>query len=271
MPGPRARENLGCGDTSGAVAALLEEFKGNPWFTGTYWPENEFRILAMVSDVRSRFRPESTRVLDIGCGIGYVSFLLSQFGYSVTATDSWRLPERDALFEKSRIGFFHANLNDPAPLRPLPEASFEVVLLAEVWEHVLNWPLGLLHEIRRVMSPGGLLVLTTPNPSNLMNAVRLLLDRHSLWGTEAFIEKAKVVGDRIIDIGDVHYREYRTAEVVAALAKAGLKVQSVRYMGMGASRAQPLWKRAAKLMVGGTLTRFRLFASVQYVLASREP
>ena len=51
-------------------------------------------------------------------------------------------------------------------------ASFDFVLFCEIIEHLLMNPLHALREIHRVLEPGGLLVLTTPNVARLGNVLR---------------------------------------------------------------------------------------------------
>jgi SAM-dependent methyltransferase len=255
---------------SPAVDRLLRQYAENPWFVGTCWPENASRILAMISCVVHRFPPAAgSRILDVGCFNGYVSFLLSEFGYTVTATDSYSDSFRDELFRKAEVDYFVSNLNEPKTFAAIPDGSFEAILFGEVFEHVFNAPLDLLREIYRITAPGGVLILTTPNPSTFMNAVRIALDRHSLWGTPDFIEKPKSVGGRMLDAGNIHYREYRTSEVSTALLRAGFRIDEISYMGIGSSRNQPFLKRAAKLVAEKTLMKTRLFGSTQFFVAVR--
>lgn len=46
---------------------------------------------------------------------------------------------------------------------PFPDGSFQFVFMLEVLEHVPN-PFAVLSEIRRVLAPGGVLILSVPNP-----------------------------------------------------------------------------------------------------------
>lgn len=261
---------MSANETNLAIDRLLEGFKGNRWFIDQYWPENSRRVLMMLSDARSRLSPESSKVLDIGCGNGYVSSLFAMHGFKVTATDSWAIQERDAMFKEQGIEYFESNLNDPQPFKEIADESFQLVLLGEVFEHVLNHPLGLLHEIHRILSRNGILILTTPNPSTLMNAARIAFDRHSLWGTRDFIGKPKFSESRIIDAGDIHYREYTVEEVGWALNEARFSVAEIKFMGMGPAKTQPLWKRGIKMIAADTLMRLRPFACTQYVVAVRQ-
>jgi len=50
---------------------------------------------------------------------------------------------------------------------PYPDAHFEVVVCAEVIEHLTFCPSWMLYEIHRILRPGGTLVLTTPNAMRL--------------------------------------------------------------------------------------------------------
>ena len=70
------------------------------------------------------------------------------------------------------LEFQHFNIEDGA--FPFASASFDVVLLCEVLEHLQSDPVKVLLEIKRVLKPSGHLVLTTPNVSRLDNVCRML-------------------------------------------------------------------------------------------------
>jgi len=254
-----------------AIRRLLEEYAGNDWFVSTCWPENEGRVQLMMCDVLARYVPDpGVRVLDVGCFNGYISFLFSQLGYSVTATDVYESGDRERLFAESSIEFVLANLNDLDPFNRVRSDSFDVVLMGEVVEHVLNWPLGLMRNIARIMRPGGLLIVTTPNPSTVMNAMRLLLDRSLLWGGREFIEMPKSDSGRMICHGTIHYREYNAEEMRYLLDAAGFRVKQRRYLGMGSSPAQAVVKRLLKRSpIVNWLMSVRLFGRTQYLVARR--
>ncbi|HTT67041.1 MAG TPA: class I SAM-dependent methyltransferase [Gemmatimonadales bacterium] len=57
---------------------------------------------------------------------------------------------------------------------PFPDASFDHVFCIEVLEHVPN-PYGALREMHRVLRPGGVLVLSVPNPYHVKELVWNLL------------------------------------------------------------------------------------------------
>src|SRR5437773_12091547 len=53
---------------------------------------------------------------------------------------------------------------------PFPDGSYDFVFCIEVLEHVPN-PYGTLGEIHRVLKPGGVLVLSVPNPYHLKEII----------------------------------------------------------------------------------------------------
>jgi SAM-dependent methyltransferase len=256
---------------SQAVRSLLAEFAWNSWFTDSYWPENEPRIRLMARIAREQLpSPAGLRALEVGCGVGYVAYLFKLLGFDVSAVDAYDDERRDELFQKGGIPYQLTNLNDVSPLGEFPKESFDLVLLGEVFEHILNQPAGLLREIHRLLRPDGLLILTTPNPSTLANALRVLGDRYLLWGTPEFLRETKLNGDRVIDRGDIHYREYPAWVVRGLLAEIGYQVGAVRYVRTGIALKQPPMKRWLKwLLYLGGLSEVRVFAP-GYVVWARK-
>jgi SAM-dependent methyltransferase len=100
------------------------------------------------------------RVLDIGCGEGYGSCVLAQAAVSVTAVDI----SREAI-EAARAKYVAPNLayeQSSGTCIELPPSSFDLIVCFEVIEHLEDWP-ALLSEAKRLLAPGGQLVISTPN------------------------------------------------------------------------------------------------------------
>lgn len=99
-------------------------------------------------------------VLDVACGEGYGSALLGGVAKSVVGVDS----SADAVAHASRnyasqsVAFVQADATET----PLADASVDVVVCFETIEHVDDHE-GLLGEIKRVLRPDGLLLLSTPD------------------------------------------------------------------------------------------------------------
>lgn len=97
------------------------------------------------------------RLLDVGCAKGvFLSFAREQ-GWDVQGVE---VSDRVAAFCRDELGLKVASgdLLDVS----FPSDSFDVVTLWSVFEH-LHDPKATLFEIRRILRPGGLLVLAVPN------------------------------------------------------------------------------------------------------------
>lgn len=100
---------------------------------------------------------------------------------------------------------------------PLPDARFATVVLTNTFEHLRVDPGFALSEMARVLEPGGLLYLTTPNFYRLGNVVRFLLGRGLSNDPLAEYAKLRSVGH----MG--HVREYTARELENFLRQAGFE------------------------------------------------
>lgn len=100
------------------------------------------------------------QVLDVACGEGYGSQILSKVAASVTGVD---IAAETVEHARARYGSDHLRFVEAsAALLPLDDASVDVVVSFETIEHHDQHE-EMLSEIRRVLRPGGLLVLSSPN------------------------------------------------------------------------------------------------------------
>jgi SAM-dependent methyltransferase len=257
-----------------AVDALLGAFNWNPWFLNTYWPENAPRAQSIVELASKSHAPTDGKqpaVLDVGCANGYITCLFSELGFRVSAIDSYEDADRDRMFAMRGIHYAQGNLNDAAPLANVADNTMDVVVLGEVFEHILNHPAGLLQAVFRILRPGGTVILTTPNPSTLINAVRLLCDGYVLWGTPSFLRDVKLHGNAVIDRGDIHYREYPAWIVADLMKEIGFRIDSVQYYRSGIAPTHSTAKKAVKTMLNLIgLSKTRPFA-LGYIIEARKP
>ena len=100
------------------------------------------------------------RILDLGCGRGWLTSILSDYG-SVLGIDP--VP---AAIERARVLFPNLNvrLADSANLISEGlEAQFDLIVSSEVIEHVVGTQKeSFLRDIYRLLKPGGFAILTTP-------------------------------------------------------------------------------------------------------------
>lgn len=108
------------------------------------------------------------RALDLGSGPGAMADRLRQMGCDVLAADL-----SDAGFEPD-IPHINMNFNDPEFASKLGRKTFAVITAIEVIEHV-ETPIGFLRNIRHLLAPEGLAVVTTPNVDSLPARLKFLL------------------------------------------------------------------------------------------------
>ncbi len=111
-----------------------------------------------VNTVNKYARPGS-RILDMGCGNGLSSYMLSESGHRVMGTDiSAFFLSDSAHLQNDRLRYQACDALD----LPFADSSFDVVCSTELIEHVTDAPRALL-EMMRVLKDGGILVITGPN------------------------------------------------------------------------------------------------------------
>lgn len=76
--------------------------------------------------------------------------------------------------EKKSQHFSFQHFNIENDIFPYEDGEFDLVIFAEIIEHLLNDPCKVLREIKRVLKPNGTLILTTPNVARLENVTRLI-------------------------------------------------------------------------------------------------
>ncbi|WP_210318580.1 glycosyltransferase [Aureimonas endophytica] len=104
------------------------------------------------------------RALDIGCGRGEWLSLLREKGWQASGVDS-----NASMAEVAQALGIDVSVADAIEyLRGCADDSFSLITAFHVVEHLKHSALTtLLREVQRVLSPGGLVILETPNPENL--------------------------------------------------------------------------------------------------------
>jgi 2-polyprenyl-3-methyl-5-hydroxy-6-metoxy-1,4-benzoquinol methylase len=116
--------------------------------------------------------PVRSRILEVGCGAGLTAVELARRGFEVDATDT--VPEMIELTrrhgEQANVGArLRPGLNDVHALDFEGEAFDSVVALGVIpWLHS---PQTAIHEIARVLKPGGHLIVNADNAARLTDLV----------------------------------------------------------------------------------------------------
>jgi SAM-dependent methyltransferase len=163
--------------------------------------------------------------LELGANPYFTTGLLQAFtGMQLTLANYFG-PDGDAVAEQRVKMVPQANtepqwvampfrqFNIEGGLFPFEDQRFDVVLCCEIIEHLLHDPLRVLVEIKRVLKPGGRLLITTPNVARLENIVRLA--------------GGKNIHDRYSGHGPYgrHNREYTRQEIASLLEFCGFQME----------------------------------------------
>ena len=186
------------------------------------------------------------KILNVGAGQGSFTQLLEARGYEVLSSDVSK-PAVAVLESRVRGDVLQADLTD----LPLPDAAFDGVVAGEVLEHIEAEGRA-LSEARRVLRPGGVLVLSVP--------------AHPTW----FGASDRWAG---------HVRRYTRSTLTIAIDDAGFVLERLRPWGfpMSALYHRAIYdKRAAglatdgrqhqlaKTILGVVLAVDRLFVGIEY-------
>lgn len=121
-------------------------------------------ILALAGDVAGR------RILDAGCGAGPLSMVLRDRGAIVTGID---ISAGMLKLARRRLGddvcLQRADLKSPLPF---PDNAFDDVIAALVLHYLEDWTAPLA-ELRRVLTPGGRLIVSVNHPAAIYFPGRL--------------------------------------------------------------------------------------------------
>ncbi|MDQ5871092.1 MAG: class I SAM-dependent methyltransferase [Acidobacteriota bacterium] len=117
--------------------------------------------------------------------------------------------------EDYEFSFTSFNLELVPP--PFAEGSFDVVLFCEILEHLVIDPLAIFPRLYRLLKPGGLLVITTPNAVRLVNVAYLLAGSNFF---DRYHPENGVYGR--------HNREFTVGELERLLPAAGFVECEVR-------------------------------------------
>ena len=123
---------------------------------GTLDPASQYRMdktLAVMAELKIR----GAKILEVGCGTGWLSNGLSQFG-KVTACDIGSRIIEIAQAKYPQVEFHSGDIHE----LKFPLHSFDVIVTSQVLSHVADQP-DFMHRLAELLKPGGYLFLDTQN------------------------------------------------------------------------------------------------------------
>ncbi len=152
------------------------------WWSGKHrW----LRVMQNLVPIRMKFFSnvveswEGKRVLDIGCGGGFMSEALAKQGAIVTGIDPSDLAIEAARKHAQSEGLKIDYQIGTGETLPFASASFDYVVIVDVLEHVKSVSC-VINEIRRVLKPGGILLFDTINRTPLASFIYIWLGERIL-------------------------------------------------------------------------------------------
>jgi len=232
----------------------------------TFRPRHELLWHALERHLQA---PTDT-IADIGCHNGFFMRLAAELGFRrFIAVDYFPLPpERSFLAELPGVETLRRNFNAEDFLDGIEDGSVDAVVSTEVLEHLYNHPAGYLAEVWRVLRPGGVLLLTTPNPGTITKAMRALRGKPVVWGDLKFARTPKIVADsgEPLAVWDIHFREYQPSTVRTLLEELpGADIKESGFIATGPSSSGSRAGRLIRTLTWRTgLGHVRILSATQY-------
>jgi len=163
------------------------------------------------------------KLIDIGCGTGYMSYLLSRKGLKITAVDISKtsLLAFKKIAKANNINQVHSDLFD------LQCAGFDAVLSQEVLEHIENYEQALV-KMASFIKPNGYAFYCVPYKENL---------------TVKMVE-CPICGQKYNRNGHLH--SFSKELFCDCIEKAGFKIIKIRLI---VNKRITKWFKASKLMI----------------------
>jgi 2-polyprenyl-3-methyl-5-hydroxy-6-metoxy-1,4-benzoquinol methylase len=138
----------------------------------------------LLEQVFPRYFCAGERAIDLGTRSGAIALHLRDAGWEVLAADL------DPAAYRASVPFIRVDFNQENFAAQLGSGRFALVASVEVIEHVEN-PIGFLRNIRCLLKPGGVAVLTTPNVDSTPARIKFLL-RGTIRMMDAHSEKTHI-------------------------------------------------------------------------------
>lgn len=193
------------------------------WFPGH--ARRQICRIAADLEIVKKYIPKKSHFLEIGAIPLMLTLPMKKLGYSFDCVDlnPSRFMETINNFD---IKVHKCDIEKE--ILPFDDNCYEFVILNEVFEHLRINPIFTISEIRRVLKPNGILLLSTPNLRSVEGLINLVFRNkgYALCG-DIYTEY-----DKLKKHGHMgHVREYTTREIKEFLQNINFDVIKVIYRG----------------------------------------
>ena len=235
--------------TAPATGNPLQEFYEGPAVPLSSGPDRARRQARMLAEVlRSSAGPAV--IVDVGCGDGSALAVAARHnpGHRFAGID-W---SGDALRRAHALDLTVLRAAVTAPGLPVADGAADVVIMSELIEHLVD-PDGAIAEVRRVLRPGGSLLLSTPNLAAWYNrgllaaGIQPVFSEVSLRGV--FGRPGRVVAGHLRLFTRRALTEFLTASGFRCVTVTGARYHDVPRPLAPLDRAFCRWPSAASILL----------------------
>ena len=174
------------------------------------WPRGRTEAVLKFIDANKK-----DRILEIGCGSSQVLEYLSKKSNNVYGVDI----DKEIIEEQKKRLKSSVKLKVDNKLEEglsFEDSYFDIIILSDVIEHVSN-RFEAMKELKRILKPGGQLVIVTPNVCKIRNRIRILLGKPPITSGPILGGYKAFKHDRNYDDGHLQYFTFDSLEKLGKL------------------------------------------------------
>ncbi len=207
---------------------ILNEVQGSYDDIASDFDQTRSYLWPGFKDFKKFVKPKA-EILDLGCGNGKLRLLFEDAEISYTGVDSsaelLKIAENRQNFKLQNQKFFKAEVFN----LPFKENSFDLIFFVAVFHHIPGKELRLktLNEIKRVLKPGGIMIMTNWNRYQAKGPQLKYIIKYTLL---------KITGRSELDFKDIYlpwmkgkvyryYHAFTLGELKKIIRQSGLKLE----------------------------------------------
>ncbi len=236
----KSREERMNNDEIKHLKSLLESFiayeREPTSYTRTYYRWKKFWSTAYFVQKELAIKKGKVNILDVGCGLGSNLLCLNRLynqdnrltcrGIDLDPAKIFYCDIKKKMFKEENMTFEVGDINS----LNFSDSSLDIITCQEVVEHLKD-PQKALGELFRILKPGGIAVITTPNESSLI----LKFSRFVKGLKPGALKKSGTVEDKNtgveakkLEVGYGHISVFSFKKWLEVFRASGFKVEKIR-------------------------------------------